>query len=402
LKSSTSKRAKVTATPVEKKFNIIMRALTNEETVVPGPESCRTMLVAVSTAALKIPKDERHADQDAALTMLTEIFDAEKGRWETRVAEANSAVEKATVERTEKVGLRDAADTEIKSQKDVVGEKVEAQSQAMAVLDECKEEHSTALAHRGDAEAAKEILVKSHEYGLGIQEAIKGLKEGIYENPKELKKHISDVCELFAGLGAEEALVKTLPQVFRRDATERGSFDDMALQQLDLYMSNHLSSLSSKIEAADAVVAGHDVAATAWEAAVEVADEKKRESEEAIKAAQDQQEHLQEALTSARKVLKEHTAALKSRDSDLAKEQFGLQSVEDVLEALEFLREYIAPAPAPEEEVKELSADSAVETQMTIDEVETKQLEVVSLDHLTPSAASKEIECLVDIPMVVA
>jgi len=154
-KLSTSKRAKVTMTPVEKKFNTVMSALTNEETVVPGPESCRTMLVAVAAAAVKIPKDERHADQEAVLTMLTEIFGAEKGRWETRVADANCDLETATVVRTEKMGLKDAADAELKIQKDVVGEKMVAQSKAMEVVAECKEELSTALSLRADAEAKK-------------------------------------------------------------------------------------------------------------------------------------------------------------------------------------------------------------------------------------------------------
>jgi len=386
-KSSTSKKGKVTLTPVQKKFNTVMAALTDEETVVPGPESCRAMLVAIANAALKIPKDERHADQATVFTMLTEIFAAEKGRWEARVADAKSAVEKATVERTEKMDVKDAADAELKIHKDVVGQMMDTQSKATEVVQECKDEHSAALTLRGDADAKKQALVKTHEHGLVIQEKIKGLKEGIYEIPKEMKQHITEVCALFESLGAEEALVKTLPQILRRKPEERGSFDDMALQQLDLYLNSHLSSLSSNIEAADATVAEHETAVTAWEATVEVAENKKTASDEALQAAQTQQEHLQEALTGARKVLKEHTAILKSQNSDLATEQFGLHSVEDVLGALEFLNEYIVPALVPEEEKEadELPAETAVEM-----EVEKEQLEVASVE--IPTAKVKEIE----------
>merc|ERR1719158_606889 len=106
----------------------------------------------------------------------------------------------------------------------------------------------------------------------------------------------------------------------------------MALQQLDLYLSNHLSSLSCKIEAGDAIVAEHAAAATAWEAVVELAEDKKRESEEVLQAAEAQKMYLQEALTSARKVLKESTTVVKKRESDLAMEQHGLQNIEEVRE----------------------------------------------------------------------
>jgi len=252
---------------------------------------------------------------------------------------------------------------------------MESQSKAMEVVEECKQELSEALTLRGQADAKKETVVETQKYGLGIQEIINGLKEGIYENPKEVKKHITDVCVLFESLGAEEALVKTLPQILRRKPEERGSFDDMALQQLGVYLNNHLSSLSSNIEAADAIVAEHAVAATAWEAAVEVSEDKKKESDDALQAAQAEQERLQEALTCARKVLKEHTSVVKSRDSDLATEQVGLHGVEEVLEALEFLREYVTPAPVLEEvnEPEELPAESAVE--MKVDEVQSKSKE---------------------------
>merc|ERR1719265_735447 len=97
-------------TPVDKQFNIVMAALTNNETIVPGPESCRDMLVALSPAALKIPKDERHAHQDKVIEMLRGVFDSEKARWEARVAEATSALEKATAECKEQIVLKGSVD----------------------------------------------------------------------------------------------------------------------------------------------------------------------------------------------------------------------------------------------------------------------------------------------------
>ena len=97
------------------------------------------MLAAAATTALKVPKDARHADQEAVFGMLMEIFDAEVRRWEDRVADATNTLEKATAERTEKMNLKDAAESELKIQKDVVHGKMEAQSKAIEVVEESKE-----------------------------------------------------------------------------------------------------------------------------------------------------------------------------------------------------------------------------------------------------------------------
>lgn len=50
---------------------------------------------------------------------------------------------------------------------------------------------------------------------------------------------------------------------------------------------------------------------------------------------------------------------VKRRNADLATEQCGLQVVEGVLEALEFLQEYIAPVPEHEETAMEVESVAA-------------------------------------------
>lgn len=336
-----------------------MSALTNEETIVPGSDTCRAMLVTAAPAAFKVPKNERHENQEALIRMVREVFENEKARWESRVADANSELEKATAERTEKVDAKDAADGKLKEQKDIVKSKLEAQTKAMEVVDECMEEHRAALTLLKKAETEKGKLVKTQEHDLSVEELIKGLKAGSYENPKELKAHVASVTELIVNFGAEEAFVKTLPKILRSKPEERGSFDEIALQQLDTYVATHLSSLSSKIEDANKIVEEHTVATTAWDAAVEVAQDKKRESDEALNAATTEQEQLQDALNHARKIVKEHTASVKNRDANLAKQQCGLQVVEGVLEAIDFLQEYVAPEPEAEPKETENVAESA-------------------------------------------
>merc|ERR1711904_186471 len=61
-------------------------------------------------------------------------------------------------------------------------------------------------------------------------------------------------------------------------------------------------------------------------------------------------EQMQKVLQSARKTVKECAAMVKHREADLATEHWGLQSIEEVIDALEILREWeLHPAPKPEQ-----------------------------------------------------
>merc|ERR1719272_2888891 len=370
------------------------------------------MLVALATASLKIQKDARHENQNTALGMLKDVFASEVSRWEARVAEANSAVAKANEARMEKMGSKDAADAEVRSQKDVVKANMDAQARAMEVVEECVDEQQKALALRQGAEASKQDLHKEQEHDLAVQETLKALKEGSCENPKELKKHISAISALFNRLGAEEALVKALPQVLVRKPAERGSFDEIALQQLDSNFEKHLRGLQSKIDFAGVDVDEHVVAVTAWEAALEVAEDKKRDCDEALRQAQAQQVELDGALNSARKVLKEHTAAVKTQSSELTTEQIGHQKIEEVCTALEFLHEYVEPVETEEMAVESAAVEMAVESaavEMAVEEIveptevtipnKAKEMDVDMPDMPSPSKAARHT---VGIPMVVA
>eukprot|EP00746_Dinoflagellata_sp_MGD_P161119 gnl/MRDRNA2_/MRDRNA2_88159_c0_seq1.p1 gnl/MRDRNA2_/MRDRNA2_88159_c0~~gnl/MRDRNA2_/MRDRNA2_88159_c0_seq1.p1 ORF type:complete len:434 (+),score=140.08 gnl/MRDRNA2_/MRDRNA2_88159_c0_seq1:80-1381(+) len=367
---SALKKLKFSVTPMsiqrDRWIDTVVSALASEETLVPGPASCRAMLVASAPAALKIPKDKRHVHQLAMIQMLREIFTAEKASWQARIADAQSALEMATVQHAQKMGMKDEKDAELKVQQERVQAKFEAQSKANEVVDDCKEELAAALASHTAAETTRASLGKMKESDMALQEIIGGLKAGAYENPKDLKKNIAAVTERLQSLEVEEALVKTLPQILRRKPEERGSFDEMALQQLDSYVADHFSTLNSKIEATDKIIAEHAVSVTAWEATVEVAEDKKRESDEALEADLADEEHMRQAVRDARKIVKEHAAVVKRKESDLSTEHFGLQYFEEVLEALEFLEEWENVPVAPKSDHK-LSEEMAVETNIKVE-----------------------------------
>merc|ERR1739848_281945 len=160
---------------------------------------------------------------------------------------------------------------------------------------------------------------------------------GTSQDPKDTKKQLAAVTALFKTLDVEEALVKALPQVLGRKPEDRGGFDDLSLKHMEENFDNHLTALSGKIEAVGLDVSDADVAAIAWDATVEVAQDKLEESKASVAAEEAKLAEFQTAVATARKILKEQASVVKKNTATLGMEQVGLQDIEDVLSALEFL-----------------------------------------------------------------
>jgi len=369
-KAPGAKRTK-SCTPLEKNFEIVLSALSDDEAVVP----CREMFIAIAEAVLKVPKSDRHEDQTTSLNMMREVFMSEKSRWEGRISEAQSVTDAAEQERTEKMAAKDAEDAKVKAQKDVLKEKRAALEQAEEVVKECEGEVRTANKEHASTMKAQQDINEEKEHALTVQESLNVLKDGTCEVPKEVKKHLAAITSLFKMLEVVEALIKALPQVLCQKPSERGSFDEISLKQMEENLSKHLKSLDEKIEVAGVHVSDAGIAITAWDAALEVAKEKSQECDTAVGAAEAELEELQKSLASARKVLKEQTAAVKRTEESLAAEQMGLENTEKVLNSLEFLFEYEAPAPEVTEELK------------------SKEMESVATDMPSPARQTMEVEC---------
>jgi len=370
IKAPAAKRTK-SSNPLEKNFEIVLSALSDDEAVVP----CREMFIAIAEAVLKVPKSDRHEDQTTSLNMMREVFMSEKSRWEGRISEAQSVTDAAEQERTEKMAAKDAEDAKVKAQKDVLKEKRAALEQAEEVVKECEGEVRTANKEHASTMKAQQDINEEKEHALTVQESLNVLKDGTCEVPKEVKKHLAAITSLFKMLEVEEALIKALPQVLCQKPSERGSFDEISLKQMEENLSKHLKSLDEKIEVAGVHVSDAGIAITAWDAALEVAKEKSQECDTAVGAAEAELEELQKSLASARKVLKEQTAAVKRTEESLAAEQMGLENTEKVLNSLEFLFEYEAPAPEVTEELK------------------SKEMESVATDMPSPARQTMEVEC---------
>jgi len=346
--------AKKMKTDLEKNIGKVMNAISDAETEVP----CRPMFVAMADAAMKIPKSERHEDQETVMSMMKEVFMAEKARWDGRIAEAQSVSDAAEQEREVKMAAKDDEDAKIKAHKEVVKGKKDAHEKALEVLESCNEDVANAMTSQTSATKAQMKIVSEREEALGVQKSFEVMKEGSCEVPKESKMHLASITSLFKSLGVEDALVKTIPTVLCRKPSERGSFDEISVKQLEEHLVNHLADLAGKIEAAGVHVAEADTAVAAWGAAVDFCNEKVGDCSAAVESAEAELGVLQAALVSARKVLKDQNAVCKKAVGALSTEQAGLGKTEAVLGSLEFLSEYETPV-VPEDTVMEPTADES-------------------------------------------
>eukprot|EP00746_Dinoflagellata_sp_MGD_P167912 gnl/MRDRNA2_/MRDRNA2_98898_c0_seq1.p1 gnl/MRDRNA2_/MRDRNA2_98898_c0~~gnl/MRDRNA2_/MRDRNA2_98898_c0_seq1.p1 ORF type:complete len:420 (-),score=134.88 gnl/MRDRNA2_/MRDRNA2_98898_c0_seq1:73-1248(-) len=375
-KAPAAKRMK---TDLEKNMDKVLSAVSDAETEVP----CRAMFLAIADAVLKIPSSDRHENQTAVMSMMKEVFMAEKARWEGRIAEAQSVSDAAEQERTVKTTAKDDEDAKIKAHKEVVKGKKDEYEKASEVLNSCNEDLAHAVSTQSSATKAQMKIVSEREEALEVQKSFEVMKEGSCELPKESKMHLAAITSLFKALGVEDALVKTIPTVLCRKPSERGSFDEISVKQLETHLENHLADLAGKIEAAGVHVSEAQTAVAAWGAAVDLCNEKLGDCKAAVESAESTHGEMQAALVSARKALKDQNAVCKRTVGSLSAEQAGLSKTEAVLNSLEFLSQYETPA-VPEDTMEKV-------TEQTMDESASKDApcEKVITDVPSPSHKSK-------------
>merc|ERR1719265_2142249 len=163
---------------------------------------------------------------------MRDIFVEENARFVAREAEAKTAGDTATTEREEKVALKDSADAEVKAQKAEVTTKQKDQKNAIEVIKECEEEMTLASGFVSESESKRSLLITEQEGVLKIQANMKSLKDEFCENPKELKKHLSDIAHFLRSIDTEDALIKTVPQIFGRKPEERGDLTRLLCRRL--------------------------------------------------------------------------------------------------------------------------------------------------------------------------
>merc|ERR1711865_828864 len=211
--------------------------------------------------------------------------------------------------------------TEIEASKSVMdAAMVEAESRhatATSAMDSCKAVLAQCFSTASDSKTAVAAAEESERTGNAtgfiaeeehrmlnttLDEHLKVLKEGSWETGSA-KRHLDALLPLATKL-TDESLCTALPSTCTKPPTDRSTFDNMVMDQLEASLTSRLTQLNANIEAEKPAKA---------QRAAEVA-----AAQQIFKEAEDAQQKASEATTAALSAQKDTLAVLELARSDVA------------------------------------------------------------------------------------
>jgi len=364
--TSKAKRAKVVAPkpvdPVQEKINAVVAAIEDVEYEVAGPFSCREMLTAAAPIALKTLQDERHSYQETVFGMFAEVFEAEEMRRQGIVAEEKVKVEAADTEQAMRQAAKDSVEAEVQAKKEEIVAKKEVLSEDNKVVESEEMKLHEACEEKSCAEDENQIHMQDKEKCLQLQkEHFEMLKEGAWETMRDLRSHVSVLTPFFKKLSVDASLVTAMQSALGKKPVDRGSFDNMVVEQIQETLTKHLLSLEEKLASTEAVVAEKSTTADAIRATLEICQDKQTASSEAVRAAEVERKELEVAMKERTRAVKEQEASVAAVASELSIAEFRFEQVQEVKGFLTFLQERVEvpeAEPVVEEECEVVAAEA--------------------------------------------
>jgi len=269
------------------------------------PERVRAMLVDMLPFSLGIPSDERHEFQTWVVDAVEQTMSTKKSKLEAAAAAASADLEKlkasgAVLDSTSQEAER-SHEAQIETERSAevaLAAASEATSAATKGLSTARAEQKT-----GDAKLASSQEEKS-ELESALKEHLEApMQEGSGPNYKSLKHSLGH-------LDMDDALRGALPSSCAKAKDDRGSFDEVVLQEFAKAFNTKITSLTAFV-ATDTIASGERAAAvTAAEKDLEVKTEAQRQCAEALEAAKKELSDKAEALKQARAAVVEYDPKL--------------------------------------------------------------------------------------------
>lgn len=227
-------------------------------------EDCRQMLLVAAPLSLCVPTDQRHAHQRLAVEMIGEVASNVESWLDEAVAAEQSALEaleasKATLESrasTAKEELAAASAAADARKQDLDGASA-AMMAARRAFSERQEEQRRAVADEERARQDQESLRSALE-GPFAQ-----LRDGSWAGG-EAKTLYGAVGRVLCKLSLDASMVTALPSSTTKKPEERGAFDKMVVEQLQLALEARIRELCAAV--ATAVPEGQQRASAAEQA----------------------------------------------------------------------------------------------------------------------------------------
>lgn len=275
-------------------------------------DGCRKMLLTMVPKSLCVPSDERHALQVQGVDMIGKAMQ----EVQTKMQEAIEA-EQATVTKTE--GKKSELESDLQKAMETLTKEQEKLGASKKVLQEATESLSSAktdlasklLEQANFDDRCTAIKADKEMFERVSANDLKVLLEGVWEDGKA-QAHFDVLAGLFGKFELEESLRSVLPGSLLKKPEERGTFELMAVKQLEESIKGKLGELTIAVDQQVPQAQELEVAAASAQKICDQASEAEKVAVSTVSACQEQEKIAMAAVTSAEQALGAGEAEFKS------------------------------------------------------------------------------------------
>mmetsp|Transcript_9128 Transcript_9128/g.17076 ORF Transcript_9128/g.17076 Transcript_9128/m.17076 type:complete len:388 (+) Transcript_9128:88-1251(+) len=320
-KAAPPAKVKKVEEEVPKYSDPLMEGVANAIQQAELPEACKEMLLIMFPGSLEFPIEERHEFHAMVVRMVGESIEETHSKMIKEVEEAGSAVEAAKAKQTD----LEATAVEADSKLNVAGETVQSKETALQEATTLASNKQTAFDDakvaqtKGDAES-EALKQEKQTYVSALENNFKALSEGNFEG-EQAAEHYKVIEPLIANLPLDESLRLALPSTCQKKPGDRGSFDNVIMEQLEKALQTRNAALGEQIDAGASAAAERAAAVQAAEQDLQAAKEAKETAQTDLQDAKTKRDEAYELVKSSKKAvtegLKELEGLTKSHDDKL-------------------------------------------------------------------------------------
>lgn len=205
------------------------------------PQTCRDMLCEGLRGSLNVMSGDRHATQKMMVGFAEETINVRESSLQQQLSDARTVKAKAIEEHSSKQATLAEAEASLIANTALIQETASAHAAAAEKLAAAKLALSVAKTACNDANAS---LLTLQEDKTRVNTAVEGDVKATAQGEAVCNELVS-LCQRFA---FDESLTLALPGTCARPQAERGSFDNMVLDQLETSLKGKLDELTASLE----------------------------------------------------------------------------------------------------------------------------------------------------------
>jgi hypothetical protein len=353
--------------PVQTKVASITTALQDEALQVPGPKSCREMLIAMAPSILATPRDQRHEQMESVVQSFSEIFAEEETRHQSKIAESEMKVAEASSELASRNAEAVSASSELQVKVDELKDKQAALAAIVGVTQNAEATLKDLRFELSHLEETKTDLAQEQEAAQSIMETFNMFKDSTQEIqfPKEEHNLLKTIGTFLKKSKADVSLVAAVPMALGRKGTERSEFDAMVVVEMEKKLDEKLHAIAAQVQSNTALIAEKTNSKATWETELMDSKGKQRAAAEAMLAVKAEQKQLVANLSTKKESVIEQEFEIKALEGQHDESLGGLRAHQQVQNTLIELIDRVAPV----EPVAEVETVAEVVSEMPVDDV---------------------------------